>query len=60
MLGLLFFGGGGVCLLFFIFLAQGFNAADLVSHPVENSGPALKVLSLVNQFPSELIKASAR
>lgn len=49
---------------FFFFLliavAQGFNAADRVSHSIENSGPVLKVLSQVSLFPSELIKASAR
>lgn len=43
-----------------IAFAQGFNAADLVSQSVENSGPVLEVLSQVSLFPSELIKASAR
>lgn len=43
-----------------IVVAQGFNAANLVSHSVENSGPVLEVLSQVSLFPSELIKASAR
>lgn len=55
-----------VCFVLFFFfslliaVAQGFNAADLVSHSIENSGPVLKVLSQVSLFPSELIKASAR
>lgn len=43
-----------------IVVAQGFNAANLVSRSVENSGPVLEVLSQVSLFPSELIKASAR
>lgn len=43
-----------------IVVAWGFNAADLDSHSIENSGPVLEVFSQVSLFPSELIKASAR
>lgn len=56
----LFIVWGFVFFFFLIAVAQGFNAADLVSHSIENSDPVLKVLSQVSLFPSELIKASAR